>query len=180
MFALVALPVVAISIGALDYNRASAIRQHLQSALDSGLSFAAARVGDEAAMESAFLGAFKASLPQSLREAEPTFHFDSQERRLEASAGARVPVHMVGLFSGNVLAVSATAELRLPETRAVAEAARRKNAPEVSRQTDEAESRVREALGRLLPPSDAVATGGQIDPAEIERMAQEILRRLGQ
>lgn len=185
MFAALLVPITALSIGALDYGRSNGVRHKLQSALDAGLGFAAQKLdGESSEAEVAFHQAFRANLPEHLRETPVEVHIDKQARHLLASATTSVPVHVIGVLSGNKLQIAATAELSAaPAKPAIAELKRQ--APEVARKVEDAQSQIRDALARFLPPSDAVVDreigqAGEIDPAQVQRMVEDILRQMQQ
>ncbi|MCB1520081.1 MAG: hypothetical protein KDJ37_05830 [Hyphomicrobiaceae bacterium] len=161
IFALLLVPMMAITIGALDYGRANGVRNRLEAALDSGLSFAAQRLpNDPSEAEASFHRAFKVSLPETLRDITATFRFDAESRRLEATAATSVPVHIIGMLEGNRFDIAAAAARTLPPPIAALETPGQRSGPAAPRQL------LREV-------------SGDIDPAEIERMVQEIMRRMG-
>lgn len=182
MFAALVVPLTALSIGVIDYGRANGIKRELQTALDAGLSFAQNRLGaEDSVVESAFQQAFKANVAPGLRGTPVTLTIDRRAHRLEASAEANVPVHVIGVLSGNQIAIEARATVDTGAGKApIAELKRR--APEVSRQVENAQAQIRAAIGRLLPPSDAVGPVDveleNIDPEQVKRLAEEIMLRL--
>lgn len=182
MFAVLIVPLTALSIGVLDYGRANGVKRELQTALDAGLSFAQNRLdAEDIVVETVFQQAFKANVAPDLRGTTVTLTIDRRARRLEASAEANVPVHVIGVLSGNQIAIEARAALNTGAAKApIAELERR--APEVAREVEDAQAHVRSAMRRLLPPSDALRPGDgqfeEIDPEQIKRLAEDILQRL--
>lgn len=182
MFAALVVPLTALSIGALDYGRANGVKRELQTALDAGLSFAQSRLdAEDSVVESAFQQAFKANVAPELRGTAVTLSIDRRAHRLEASAETNVPVHVIGVLSGNQITIEARAAVNAGAPKApIAELKRR--APEVAREVEDAQAQIRSAMRRLLPPSDAVGSGGgqieEIDPEQIKRLAEDILQRL--
>lgn len=191
MFAALLVPITALSIGALDYGRSNGVRNQLQSALDAGLGFAAQKLdGEGSSPEAAFHQAFRANLPEHLRDTPVEVKIDKEARHLSASATTSVPVHVIGVLSGNKLEIAATAEFSAAPARPTAQAKRslaelKRQAPQAARQAEDAEAQIREALARILPPSDAVVDpeigpAGDIDPAEVLRMLEAVMRQLQQ
>lgn len=191
MFAALLVPITALSIGALDYGRSNGVRNQLQSALDAGLGFAAQKLdGEGSVAEAAFHQAFRANLPEHLRETPVEVKIDKEARHLSASATTSVPVHVIGVLSGNKLTIAATAERSAAPARPTAQAKRshaelKRQAPQAARQVEDAEAQIRDALARILPPSDAVVDpeigpAGDIDPAEVQRMLEAIMRQMQQ
>jgi hypothetical protein len=151
----------------------------LQSAIDSGLSFAANRfLEEDAVIEEAFSGAFRASLPEFLRDTPVTIGIDKQNFVLTAEARSTVPVHIIGLIKGNRFEIAASGQLSVLPPKIAKPAA---PPPEVARQAEDVRRQIGEILGRLDGQLDAIVPPQMqdIDRAEIERMAQEILQRYG-
>lgn len=191
MFAALLLPITALSIGALDYGRSNGVRHKLQTALDAGLGFAAQKLdGEGSAAEAAFHQAFRANLPEHLRDTPVELKIDKEARHLSASATTSLPVHVIGVLSGNKLQIAATAELTatpgIPASLARPDLAElTRQAPQAARQAADAQAQIRDALARILPPSDAVADpeighASDIDPAEVQRMLEAIMRQMQQ
>lgn len=189
MFAALLVPITALSIGALDYGRGNSVRNELQTALDAGLGFAAQKLeGESSAAEAAFHQAFRANLPEHLRETPVEVKIDKEARHLSASATTSVPVHVIGVLSGNRLQIAATAELSAAPSLPAALAKRdlaelKRQAPQAARQVEEAQGQIRDALARFLPPSEAVVDpeigqAGNVDPAEVQRMLEAIMQQM--
>lgn len=188
MFAVMLLPLTAISIGALDYGRMNSVRSQLQSAIDAGLSFAASRMAaDEREIGDSFRGAFKANLRDGMRDALVTFQVDKKALRMEASASIEVPVHVLGVLKGNRMTAEATGTLSVAPAKAPVAEMKRNN-PERARQIDDAEvqlkqvkARIESVLGQSLPEEAfKLPDGANVNPAEVDRLSREILRQLGQ
>ncbi|HRY07598.1 MAG TPA: pilus assembly protein TadG-related protein [Hyphomicrobiaceae bacterium] len=186
IFAALLLPLVAISIGAMDYGRANTARHHLQTAIDAGLSFAVKHaLEDEVNMNAAFQRAFKANLPDAMKSAQATFHANMEGAQLEAEASLPVSAHVLGILNANRIVVAARGSTRItipeqgvPSSKQLPGEAARPVEP--SQEDIEAtKSRIRALLGNQLP-NEPFSTRDSVDPAEAERLAHEILQQLGQ
>ncbi|MGD9785341.1 MAG: TadE/TadG family type IV pilus assembly protein [Hyphomicrobiaceae bacterium] len=172
MFALLLVPLVTVTVGALDWGRAETARRQLTAALESGLSFAAAENhDDDIAMEAAFRRAFMASLPDELKEAPVTLRRDREGHRLLADTEARVPAHLLGLGQGAKIDIAAEAERRLeihtPPSPAIAEAL----PPGAARDLGEIEHRLRQAI---MGRGGQAGFAGDIDPRALELIRDAI------
>ncbi|MGD9671042.1 MAG: TadE/TadG family type IV pilus assembly protein [Hyphomicrobiaceae bacterium] len=186
IFAALLLPLVAVSIGALDYGRANAARHQLQTAINAGLSFAAKQsLENDVEMEAAFRRAFTANLPEAMRSASTTFHADTDGRLLEASASLPVSVHVLGVLNGNRMVVEANGAMNVAAPVLHAPSSKQPSPEfarpiEASRPDIEAtEAQIRALLEAQLP-REPMPYMDRIDPAEAERLARQILQQLGQ
>lgn len=188
IFAVLIVPVLALSIGALDYGRMNGTRERLQHAIDAGLSFAARQIdSDDRDIEATFRGAFKANLDEPLRAALLTFHFDRNAMRLTARASVPVSVNVLGVVNGNRLMAEAEGSLSVAR-QAPPIAQLRERHPEAARrveearaQIDETRARIRAILGRDIDLDAVQLPDGvpQIEPGEAEHMMREVLRQIG-
>lgn len=189
MFALLLVPLVVLTITALDYGHANSTRRQLQLALDAGLGFAANSLGsDDQEVKSAFHQAFKANLPPELRATPVSLVVNREEGKLAASANTHVAANLAGYLRDNRIEIAASSEYRIPRPPTMGEAIKRlqrdgrRHAADPQTLRQEEQSRLRETLQRHFPQLERFASEDfgepQIDQAEAERLARRILEQL--
>lgn len=184
MFALLIVPLAVVTILSFDFGRGNSIRSSLTSALDAGLSFAASRIHrDDDDVREAFQQAFKANLPQALRETRAQIVIDRDNGRLAAKASTSLRAGMDGVLKNDHFEIAAESQLKLATLRAAKADATRK-APEAAARMEDMQARMRDVLRQhfpqlehMLPPD---GSGPQIDPAAAEQLARQILQQMQQ
>lgn len=208
MFALLLVPVLGIIFGGIDYSRAMSVRSQLQTAADAAANSAIRRLAEgTSTAEEAFRIAFQENLPDDLKDQAYDLRFSGDGKRLSVDLSTSVPTTMVALMGLSKLdvAVAATAKVPEPElysrskggtaldalpdtvegqrARADLERSIRSagfsppKAPE-KYEIEEARRQFEDALRSAGMSANLPRNAELPDPAELERMQQQIMREL--
>lgn len=208
LFALLLLPILGIVFGGIDYSRAMSVQSQLQSAAEAAAGTALSRLpeGREAA-EAAFDAAFRANLPDDLKDQPYALDVTANQTAIEVEIKASVPTTLVALLGLSKLQVAAETKASLPKplktahrqgfksgldaipgaagarVRAEYDNAVRNSGGAAtgmpsSEELAKAQAQMREVM-RALGVSGRMASPQDLpDPKEVERMQQQIAREL--
>ncbi|MDX2257482.1 MAG: TadE/TadG family type IV pilus assembly protein [Hyphomicrobiaceae bacterium] len=115
VFAVMAVPLLGLILGAVDYGRAMTYRQTLQRAVDAAAHSAALRLGEgAAAARASFDIVFRENMPETLTHHRYELTVLPDETALEVVAEGRSPTTLVALVGHTDITVHASARANRP------------------------------------------------------------------
>jgi len=181
LFALLFLPLVTGAFLAIDYGRATSMKSSLQNAADAAVVTAALRLGgDTVDVQNAFKAAFRANLPDALKDQPYSLSIANDEKSLSVKMNARIETTLIKVVGLNEIRFDLNSYAQKPKL----QISRRLNSgggPEgaLSGQTrkDQIIREIQEGLQearRLGLPVPA-----NLDEQQIERLAEALMDQMG-
>lgn len=183
LFALLLMPMIGLTLTAIDYGRAIRLESHLQQAADSAAAAALRKLGQEyAVVEGAARQHLDAQLPDHLKGMDFSLEIAPQNKAVEIHVVSSVPTTLIALLGLDKFTVRAS-------SLAYAERPLRRHRPidtELPRSTDRNVERALEEFSRQSSVGSAGVqpTSEQQDDIrrateEAERLIRDALSRLG-
>jgi len=182
LYALLAIPILGLLFGGIDYSRALSVQSQFQTAAEAAARTAASRLHEgRSQAAAAFRVAFQTNLPPDLKDHPYNLDIAGDAKSLSVEFTASVPTTLVALLGFSKIDVAAGFTANRPEPTLFARRKAYSNSLDAV-PTDGAGARTRAKLEAAIRRS-----GGQAakfpDPDEIEKarsQMRKVLRAMGQ
>ncbi len=181
LFALLLMPMLGMTLTAIDYGRAIRLESHLQQAVDGAAAAAVHKLGqDYAVVHSTARQYLDSQLPEHLKGMEFSLEISPQNKAVEVRVESSIPTSLIGLLGLDKFTVRASskayAERTLRRTKSIE--------ADLPKGVDRDVARALEELSRQSGNRDLQPTAEQQEDIrraaeEADRMIRDALSRLG-